>query len=100
MVHEFDGEKYAHDYLARELPGIRVEAPIEATYLAWLNVDSLGFADPVAKFERHGVGLSDGRHFGADPGTYLRLNFGCSRATLEEALTRMSEAVADHTQRH
>jgi cystathionine beta-lyase len=85
------------DYLAHELPGIRVEAPIEATYLAWLNVASLGLADPVAHFERHGAGLFDGRHFGADPGTHLRFNFGCTRATLAEALTRMKQSVAtDH----
>ncbi len=81
------------DYVARELPGIRVEAPIEATYLAWLNVTSLGLADPVGQFERHGAGLSDGRYFGAAPGTYLRFNFGCPRATLAEALARMRRAV-------
>ena len=82
------------DYLARELPGVRVEAPIEATYLAWLNVASLGLADPVDHFERHGAGLSDGRYFGAAPGTYLRFNFGCTRATVAEALARMKRAVA------
>jgi cystathionine beta-lyase len=82
------------DYVARELPGIRVEAPIEATYLAWLNVAALGLADPVGQFERHGAGLSDGRYFGAAPGTYLRFNFGCTRATLAEALARMKRAVA------
>jgi cysteine-S-conjugate beta-lyase len=81
------------DFLARELPGVRVEAPIESTYLAWLNVVLLGLADPVAHFERHGVGLSDGRYFGAEPGTYLRFNFGCTRATLAEALARMTQAV-------
>ena len=26
------------DFVARELPGVTIEAPIEATYLAWLNV--------------------------------------------------------------
>jgi cystathionine beta-lyase len=30
------------DFVARELPGVTVEAPIEATYLAWLNVSALG----------------------------------------------------------
>jgi AcrR family transcriptional regulator len=79
---------------ARDLPGLRVEAPIEATYLAWCNIAALGLKDPVAHFEKHGVGLSDGRPFGARPGTYLRLNFGCPRATLAEALARMKQAVA------
>ena len=82
------------DYLAREIPGIRVEAPIEATYLAWLNLEALHLADPVAHFETHGVGLSEGAYFGAPKGHYVRLNFGCPRATLAEALHRMKNAVA------
>lgn len=82
------------DFVARELPGVRVEAPVEATYLVWLNVEALGLADPIAHFEAHGVGLSEGAYFGAKKGSYVRLNFGCSRATLAEALRRMKTAVA------
>ena len=82
------------DYLARELPGIRIEAPIEATYLAWLNLEALHLEDPVAHFETHGVGLSEGTYFGAPKGHYVRLNFGCPRATLAEALQRMKSALA------
>lgn len=78
---------------ARDLPRLRVEAPVEATYLMWINVEALGLPDPVAHFENHGVGLSDGRFFGAKPGTHVRLNFGCPRATLEEALRRMKNAL-------
>ena len=51
--------------------------PIEATYLAWLNVADLGLEDPAAHFEAHGVGLSDGSRFGAAAGTHVRINFGC-----------------------
>ncbi len=82
------------DYLARQLPGVKVEAPIEATYLAWFNLEALGLADPIAHFEKHGVGLSDGAYFGAKKGTHVRLNFGCTRATLAEALRRMKTAIA------
>ncbi|AHF92739.1 aspartate aminotransferase [Opitutaceae bacterium TAV5] len=81
--------------LARDLPGVRVEAPVEATYLLWLNVAELGLADPVAHFEEHGVGLSDGRFFGARPGAYVRINIGCPRVTLAEGLRRMAVAVAE-----
>jgi cystathionine beta-lyase len=35
------------------------------------------------------VGLSDGAPFGAKPGKYIRINLGCTRATLAEALRRM-----------
>jgi cystathionine beta-lyase len=79
--------------LAREIPEIRVEAPIEATYLAWLNVSALRLPQPAAFFESQGVGLSDGVPFTDPPGRHLRINLGCSRSTLEEALRRMKSAV-------
>jgi cystathionine beta-lyase len=81
-------------FLARELPGLHIEAAVEATYLAWINVESLQLSDPIAHFEQHGVGLSDGAFFGAKRGSHVRINFGCPRATLAEALHRMKSAVA------
>jgi cystathionine beta-lyase len=81
------------DFIRRELPGVVVETPIEATFLAWLNVAGLKLADPIHHFEQHGVGLSDGAMFGAAKGTHVRLNFGCTRATLTEALSRMKAAL-------
>ncbi len=84
---------YLVSSLERDFPTIKIEAPIEATYLAWMNVTALNLAQPLAQFEAHGVGLSDGAPFGAKPGTYLRLNFGCPRSTLVEALRRMKLAV-------
>ncbi|HET8731375.1 MAG TPA: PatB family C-S lyase [Moraxellaceae bacterium] len=59
----------------------------QATYLAWLDCRGLDTTDPHALFEDLGVGLSDGADFGR-PG-FLRLNFGCPRATLEEAVRRI-----------
>lgn len=82
------------DFLADEMPAIFMEAPMEATYLAWLNVAKLGLADPIAHFENHGVGLSEGAYFGAKKGEHVRINLGCTRATLTEALTRMKRALA------
>jgi cystathionine beta-lyase len=84
---------FIFDFLARELPKIKIDAPIEATYLAWLNVEALGLADPIARFEEFGVGLSEGAFFGAPKGKYVRINFGCPRATLAEALRRMKTAI-------
>jgi cystathionine beta-lyase len=79
--------------LARSLPGIELEAPMEATYLAWLNVSKLGLKDPIAHFEAHGVGLSEGAFFGVPKGQYVRINIGCPRATLAEGLRRMQVAL-------
>jgi len=85
---------FIFDFLARELPGVVIEAPVEATYLAWMNVEALNLSNPIAHFEKHGVGLSDGLFFGAERGKYVRMNFGCRRATLTEALKRMKTAIA------
>lgn len=81
------------DTVARDLPGVRIEAPVEATYLCWMNVQSLGLKDPIAHFEQHGVGLSDGAFFGGKRGDHVRINFGCPRSTLAEGLRRMKTAV-------
>ena len=82
-----------HDYLLKAInaiPGLSME-PLQATYLAWINVTELKLEDPHAFFEAAGVGLSPGQQFGdAD---YLRLNFGCNRKLLEEAVSRMHQAV-------
>jgi len=69
-------------------------APPEATYLAWLDCRNAGPAapDPFTFFlEKARVALSDGALFGA--GGFVRLNFGCPRSILTEALDRMSLAL-------
>ncbi len=94
LLHYLRGNRdFLLETLARDFPGLRVEAPIEATYLAWINVSTLKLPDPVARFEAHGVGLSEGAFFGARKGDYIRINFGCPRATLDEALRRMKAAL-------
>lgn len=84
---------YLLEFLRTELPRMKVEAPVEATYLVWLNVADFNLENPAAHFESHGVGLSDGAMFGARRGTHVRVNVGCTRATLREALSRMKRAV-------
>lgn len=74
------------------MPGLS-SWPVEATYLAWIDARGLGVDNPARFFEQAGVGLSDGADFGA-PG-YVRLNFGCCRSTLEEALARMGRAIGN-----
>ena len=76
-------------FIRERMPAIRL-LPMEATYLAWLDVRELPVENPHAFFEEAGVGLSDGSWFGMDG--YLRLNFGCPRATLMEALEKMARA--------
>ena len=74
-----------------DLEGIEA-TPVEGTYLAWLDVSALRLDDPAATFEAHGLGLSDGKDFGA-PG-FLRFNFGCPRSMLEEGIARLQQVSA------
>ena len=66
---------------------------VQATYLAWIDVRAAGLEDPVGFFVDAGVGLQDGREF--DGGGFVRLNFGCPRALLKEALARMRRALEE-----
>ena len=74
----------------RDLLGLAI-APIEATYLAWIDTRDSGLVQPAAFFEKFGVGLSDGSYFGGNG--FVRLNYGCPRSLLEEGLTRMEKAL-------
>ncbi len=74
-----------------EMPGLSLNH-VEATYLAWIDTQNSGIQNPAKFFEDAGVGLFDGAQF-AGPG-FLRLNFGCPRVTLKQALERMKNAMS------
>jgi cystathionine beta-lyase len=91
--------KENRDFLVREvratLPGVTI-APPEATYLAWLDCRGSAAAgrDPYTFFlERAKVALNDGVAFGPGGAGFVRLNFGCPRPLLTEALERMRTAL-------
>jgi cystathionine beta-lyase len=79
-----------YSFFAEKFPEIKLH-PMQATYLAWLDVSALGLQDPAAFFEQHGVGLSSGRLFHGEG--HVRLNFGCPYARLQEGLQRMEKAL-------
>lgn len=85
------------DFLAREvprrLPGVRMGLP-DATYLAWLDCRDTGLADPYTFFlEQAKVALNDGKTFGPGGEGFVRLNFGCPRPLLADAVARMAAAL-------
>ncbi len=85
-------------FVQRELPGIRTTVP-DATYLAWLDCNDLIEAGKItaspAEFflKQAQVGLNDGVDFGAGGSGFVRLNFGCPRPILVEALKRIKSAL-------
>lgn len=67
----------------------------QATYLAWMDCRGIGVEDPYQFFrEKAGVNFNDGRDFAA-PG-FVRVNFGCPRSQLKEALDRVEAAVREY----
>ncbi|MGA2151335.1 MAG: PatB family C-S lyase [Geobacteraceae bacterium] len=72
------------------MPGLSM-TPVEATYLAWIDTRLSGIVHPARFFEEAGVGLSDGADFAGQG--FVRLNFGCPRTLLMEALGRMERAM-------
>jgi cystathionine beta-lyase len=89
-----ENRNLVYEFVARHLPGMGISVP-EGTYLAWLDCRKaeLPGNNPHAFFlEKAHVGLNDGFDFGEAGRGFLRLNFGCCRSTLEEALQRMAEA--------
>ncbi len=85
---------YLYDYVQSEMPGVTMARP-EATYLAWLDCRQAGIDGNACEFflQKARVALVDGAMFGPGGEGFLRLNFGCSRALLAEALERMKRAL-------
>lgn len=83
-------------YIADEMPMLKVGIP-NATYLAWIDCRTAGITGSPYTFflEKAKVALSDGIPFGAPGEGFVRLNFGTTRATLQEALERMRNQLHD-----
>lgn len=81
------------DYLLEEINSIKGMRmlPLESTFLAWIDVRELNLTDPCKFFEAAGVGLSPGSNF--NDANFLRLNFGCAKSVLEEAVKRIKKAL-------
>ena len=76
------------------LPGMGMGKP-EGTYLAWLDCRQAGIPGNPHQFflDRARVALNDGAAFGRGGEGFVRLNFGCPRSLLAEALERMQAAL-------
>jgi cystathionine beta-lyase len=82
-------------YLHENIPQIRAVKP-EATFLLWLDCRNLGMDDErLRHFFVHeaGLGLNPGTDFGQEGSGFMRMNVGCPRETLEEAMQRLKRAV-------
>lgn len=94
LVYLEGNRDFLYEYVQRELPGMHMVKP-EATYLAWLDCRGLGLKeDPYQFFLREArVAFNQGSNFGEGGDGFVRLNFGCPRSMLLEALERVRNHV-------
>ncbi|MDE5669355.1 MAG: PatB family C-S lyase [Duncaniella sp.] len=92
-----DNIDYVIDYCREYLPAIRPLRP-QASFLIWLDCRGLGL-DHDALIDlfvnKARLALNDGEMFGPGGHGFMRLNVGCPRAILTEALTRLTEAISE-----
>lgn len=98
VVAYLDGNRrrLAH-WMAAHLPDAGFIAP-EGTYLAWIDCRALPLPEATTAagfFRRHArVALTDGRECGEAGAGCVRLNIAMPRPVLDEALSRMADAIA------
>lgn len=71
--------------------------PADSLYLAWMDCRGLGMdAESLDKFmlTKARLWLDKGQKFGAEGHGYMRVNLGCPRSTVDEAIRRLTTAVA------
>jgi len=86
---QLDYLKNNRDYLVTEInriDGLRVIAPA-ATFLLWVDATGLNVKSTQRWCEEKGIGPSPGADFGNKQ--FFRLNYGCSREYLEEAIAKL-----------
>lgn len=84
------------EFALKHLPKIKVIKP-ESTFLVWLDCSAMGLADEELNrffLTKAKVGFNPGIMFGPGGEGFMRMNIGCTRATLVTALEQIKNAFA------
>lgn len=96
MVEYLEGNvRQVEDYLREHIPEVLPWRP-EASYLVWLDCRKLGLNHDELQdlfINRARLALNDGEMFGREGAGFMRLNIGCPRSVVEEALERLRVAL-------
>ena len=94
LVYLKDNRDYAIQFIRERMPQIKTTVPT-STYLLWMDMRALPIEGELMDFfhDSAGVSPSPGTFFGDAGEGFVRLNFGCPRATLEKGLQRLHAAV-------
>ncbi|MCY8213707.1 cystathionine beta-lyase PatB, partial [Bacillus spizizenii] len=83
-------------FLSTELPKVKMIKP-DASYLIWLDFSAYGLSDAELQqrmLKKGKVILEPGTKYGPGGEGFMRLNAGCSLATLQDGLRRIKAALA------
>jgi cystathionine beta-lyase len=83
------------ELLAEHLPKARMR-PLQATYLAWLDLRAYGVADPAARGLEHGVRVAPGQDYEPGLDGHVRINIATSADRLRLMVERLAEALTAH----
>lgn len=88
---------FVRAFLDEKLPQVKMIDP-EGTYMVWLDFKGLGLdVKELEAFlaQKARLALNAGYWFGSEGAGFARMNIACPRSTLEEAMSRLSQAVAE-----
>lgn len=88
-------KNYVHDFIQKELPMLKV-SDSESTFLAWIDFNALGMTHSELEcflVNKAKIGLDTGLKYGENAKGYMRINFGCTKKVLENAMLRLKNAV-------
>lgn len=83
---------FVEQYVAQHLPQVKVVRP-EASFLVWLDCRALGLSHEALIdlfVNRARLALNDGEMFGHGGEGFMRMNVGCPRTVLQQAMERLT----------
>lgn len=95
MAYLDEGRNILKAELARHLPQA-VMTPLDATYLAWVDLRAYGFTtqELMERTHKAGVAFTPGTFFGQEAGEgFLRVNIGCPHRFIIEGVQRLKNAL-------
>lgn len=87
--------RFTTDYVSRNIPGVRIIQP-QTSFLVWVDFRRLKLCqDEIMNMllDKAHIAVNDGTMFGRQGEGFARLNIGCPRSVLAEALDHIRKAV-------
>ncbi len=90
-----ENKNFAGDFLKKEVPQMKLVSS-QATYLLWLDCREMqGCAAEFTQYlrEHTGLYLSEGKQYGENGSSFIRMNIACPKCRLEDGLKCLAEGV-------